>query len=106
MMNQLTKESFANETKEGVCLVAVGAPWCPDCKKIEPIMGMLMQEYAGKVKFCMVMADEQEALKDELNVRRIPTLIFFKNGVEVGERLVEPNSKPMIEDALKKAIEA
>ena len=63
MMNQLTKETFANETKEGVCLVAVGAPWCPDCKKIEPIMGMLMQEYAGKVKFCMVMADEQEALK-------------------------------------------
>ena len=35
MMNQLTKETFANETKEGVCLVAVGAPWCPDCKKIK-----------------------------------------------------------------------
>lgn len=105
-MNQLTKDNFASETKEGVCFVAVGAPWCPDCKKIEPIVGMLMQEYAGKVKFCMVMADEQEELKEQLNVRRIPTLIFFKNGVEVGERLVEPNSKPMIEDALKAALEA
>ncbi len=106
MMNGLTKDNFTSETKEGVCLVAVGAPWCPDCKKIEPIMGILMQEYAGKVKFCMVMADEQEELKEQLNVRRIPTLIFFKDGVEVGERLVEPNSKPMIEDALKKALKA
>ena len=106
MLEKLTKETFKNAVKDGVCAIAVGAPWCPDCKKIEPIMGMLMQEYAGKVKFCMVMADEQEALKDELNVRRIPTLIFFKNGVEVSERLVEPNSKPMIEDALKKALEA
>ena len=46
MMNQLTKDNFHNETKEGVCLVAVCAPWCPDCTKIEPIMGMLMPEYA------------------------------------------------------------
>ena len=106
MMNQLTKDNFHNETKEGVCLVAVGAPWCPDCKKIEPIMGMLMQEYAQKVKFGIVMADEQEELKEQLNVRRIPTLIFYKNGTEVGERLVEPNSKAMSEDAIKKAIEA
>ena len=105
-MNQLTKETFANETKEGVCLVAVGAPWCPDCRKIAPIVGMLVQEYGAQVKFFMVMADEAEALKDELGVRRIPTFIFYKNGVEVGERLVEPNSKPMIENAIKAALEA
>lgn len=52
------------------------------------------------------MADEEEALKDSLNVRRIPTLIFYKNGAEVGERLVEPNSKSLIEEAIKSAINA
>ena len=52
------------------------------------------------------MEDYHEDLNEPLNVRRLPTLIFFKNGTEVGERLVEPNSKAMIEDAIKKAIEA
>lgn len=106
MLEKLTKDSYQNAIKEGVCMVAVGAPWCPDCRKIEPIIGMLMQEYGEKVKFFAVMADEEEALKEELGVRRIPTLIFYKNGLEVGERLVEPNSKPLIENAIKTALEA
>lgn len=106
MLEKLTKATFENAVKEGVCLVAVGAPWCPDCRKIEPIIGMLMQEYGTQVKFFAVMADEEEALKDSLNVRRIPTLIFYKNGVEVGERLVEPNSKTLIEEAIQTALNA
>lgn len=106
MLEKLTKDSYTNATKEGVCLVAVGAPWCPDCRKIEPIIGMLMQEYANDVKFFAVMADEEEELKESLGVKRIPTLIFYKNGTEVGERLVEPNSKPLIENAIKSALEA
>lgn len=48
MMNQLTKESFANETKEGVCLVAVGAPWCPDCKKSNLLWECLCKSMLGK----------------------------------------------------------
>ncbi|WP_297571239.1 co-chaperone YbbN [uncultured Helicobacter sp.] len=106
MLEKLTKATFENAVKEGVCLVAIGAPWCPDCRKIEPIIGMLMQEYGAQVKFFAIMADEEESLKDSLNVRRIPTLIFYKNGAEVGERLVEPNSKSLIEEAIKSAINA
>ncbi|WP_281267875.1 thioredoxin family protein [Helicobacter valdiviensis] len=106
MMEKLTKETFSNAIKEGVTLVAIGAPWCPDCRKIEPIMGMLAQDYSKDVKFYAIMADEEEALKDELKVRRIPTLIFYKNGVEVGERLVEPDSKALIEEGIKNAINA
>ena len=49
MMNQLTKDNFHNETKEGGCIVSVGGPWCPDCKKIYPIMGMFLLEYVQKV---------------------------------------------------------
>ena len=106
MLEKLTKANFENAIKEGVCFVAIGAPWCPDCRKIEPIIGMLMQEYSSQVKFFAIMADEEEALKDSLNVRRIPTLIFYKNGMEVGERLVETNSKPLIEEAIKTSLKS
>ena len=82
----------------------MGAPWCPDCRKIEPIINVLMQEYGTKMHFYSVMADEEEALKKSLNVHRIPTLIFYKKGVEVEQRLVEPNSKSLIENTIKAAL--
>ncbi len=102
-MQELSKNSFENAIKDGVCVVDVGAPWCPDCRKIEPIMAILEGEYK-EVKFFSVPADKEEELKNELNIRRIPTLIFYKNGVEVGERLVEPDSKFKIESAIKAAL--
>ncbi|MBD5165905.1 co-chaperone YbbN [Helicobacter sp.] len=106
MLEKLTKATFENTIQEGICLVIVSAPWCPDCRKIEPIIEILRQEYGTQMKFFAIMADEEEALKESLNVRRIPTLIFYKNGVEVGERLVEPNSKPLIEEAIHSALKA
>lgn len=106
MLEKLTQATFENAIKEGVCLVIVSAPWCPDCRKIEPIIEMLLKEYGTQMKFFTIMADEEEALKSSLNVRRIPTLIFYKNGVEVSGRLIEPNSKPLIEEAIQSAIQA
>ena len=104
-MEKLTKEIYEDSIKKGVCLVAVGAPWCPDCRKIEPIMRILSNEYSN-IKFFHLGADEEEELKDELGVKRIPTLIFYKDGLEVGERVVEPNSRDKIENAIKIALEA
>lgn len=100
-MEVIDKTKFETITKEGSVLVSFGADWCPDCRKIEPIMNALAKEYDGKVKIYKVNIDEQEALKDEVGVRRIPTLIFFKDGKEVGERLIEPDNKLPIETALK-----
>lgn len=100
-MEVIDKTRFETITKEGSVLVSFGADWCPDCRKIEPIMNALAKEYDGKVKIYKVNIDEQEALKDEVGVRRIPTLIFFKDGKEVGERLIEPDNKLPIETALK-----
>ena len=105
-MEMLKKDTYFDAVKDGVCLVAIGASWCPDCQKIAPIMEMLGQEYAGKVKFFAVKFDEEEGLKEELKIQKIPTLIFYKNGKEVGERLIEPNSKPLIENGIKTALDA
>ncbi|MDE6958510.1 MAG: thioredoxin family protein, partial [Helicobacter apodemus] len=44
-MTKLTQQTYENSIKEGVSLVAVGAPWCPDCRKIEPILEILAKEY-------------------------------------------------------------
>ncbi len=104
-MTKLTQQTYENSIKEGVSLVAVGAPWCPDCRKIEPILEILAKEYDKQVNFFAVRADEEESLKESLGIRRIPTLIFYKNGMEMGERVVEPDSKNAIEGAIKKTLD-
>lgn len=103
-MEIIDKVKYKEVIKEGSKIVVFGADWCPDCRKIEPIMEMLEKDYDGKVGIYKVNIDEEEVLKDEVGVRRIPTLIFFKDGKEVGERLVEPSNKLPIETALKNVL--
>lgn len=86
-------ENFKNEMKkDGFVIVDFYAPWCGDCVRIKPILEDLEKDY--KIK--KINIDENEALSNAFEIRRIPTLIFFKDGEEVGERLVEPKSKTEI----------
>ncbi len=85
-------ESFKNEIKDGFVIADFYAPWCGDCVRIAPILNELSQSY----KIIKVNIDESEGLANEFEISRIPTLIFFKDGAEVGNRLVEPKSKTEI----------
>ncbi|WP_104749901.1 thioredoxin family protein [Helicobacter cynogastricus] len=101
MIASITSADYKQKVQEGIVVVDVGASWCPDCRRIEPIMQQLAKDYAGRVNFYKVDFDASEDLKEELGIRRIPTLIFYKNGTEVGDRLVEPGSRGPIENAIK-----
>lgn len=85
-------ENFRNEIKDGFVIVDFYAPWCGDCVRIKPILAELERDY----KIHKVNIDENESLSNAFEIRRIPTLIFFKDGKEVGNRLVEPKSKTEI----------
>ncbi len=101
MSEIINAKNYAEKIAHQAVVVNVGASWCPDCRKIEPIMENLAKTYKGKVDFFKVSFDESQDLKESLGIRKIPTLIFYKNGKEVGERLVEPGSSKPIEDAIK-----
>lgn len=102
-MQELSYDDFKNAIRDGVVVVNVGASWCPDCRYIEPIMQALESEY-GEVRFLKVSFDSETKLKDELDIKRIPTLIFYKDSKECGVRLIEPKSKVEIETELKKVL--
>ena len=91
-------EGFNNAISKGFVVVDFYAPWCGDCVRIEPILKDLEKEY----KILKISIDENEILSSEYGIRRIPTLIFFKDGKEVGNRLIEPNSKAQILEEIKK----
>ncbi|MCI7485432.1 MAG: thioredoxin family protein, partial [Helicobacter sp.] len=44
-------------------------------------------------------------IRESLGIRAIPTLIAYKNGKEVGERLVEPDAKLPIQNLLQQTLD-
>ncbi|MDZ4199952.1 MAG: thioredoxin [Kiritimatiellia bacterium] len=77
----LTSENFAEKTKTGVVLVDFWAPWCGPCRMQTPILEKLAPEVVGKALIGKVNVDEQPELAAQYQVRSIPTILVFKNGV-------------------------
>lgn len=98
-MEHLNAKNFDAKIASGASLVAFGAPWCKDCIVAKPLLERLAKEVGDKINFYAIDFDKEESLKDKLNIRRIPTIIFYKDGKEIGERLVEPNNFETIKTA-------
>ncbi|MBO4717261.1 MAG: thioredoxin [Spirochaetales bacterium] len=68
-------------------LVDFWATWCGPCKMIAPIISQIAVKYSGKIKVGKVDVDEAPELAESFNVSSIPTLVLFKNGEAVAQRV-------------------
>jgi len=68
-------------------LVDFWAPWCGPCKAMGPTVDALATEYAGKVKIGKMNTDENPQTPMRYQVRGIPTLLLFKGGKVVEQRV-------------------
>lgn len=100
MVETADMTTFKEVIKEGNCLIVFGSAWCKDCVRIEPFLKDLSQEYAHLLRIYKIDSQKEE-LGSELNIRSIPTLIFYRNGIEVGQRLIEPQTKQVIQGEIK-----
>ena len=82
----LTNENFDKEAKAGVLLVDFWASWCGPCRMLSPIVDQLSEEMKG-LKFGKVNVDEQPELSEKFEVASIPTLLLFKNGKVIANRV-------------------
>lgn len=64
-------------------VVDVWAPWCAPCRAFAPIFEEFSARYAGKVVFVKLNSDQNQRSAGQLGIRGIPTVLIFKNGVEV-----------------------
>jgi len=100
-VKHISDRDFVAETAGAVpVLVDFWAPWCNPCRMLAPVLDSIARRYEGKLKVCKLNTDENPETRTQLNVRGIPTLIFFRNGQEV-QRLVGY----LAEDKLAQAVD-
>lgn len=76
---------------------------CPPCEALAPKLEAVAEAYAGRARFLKIFRQGNRALATRLGVTGSPTLVFFKGGAEVGERMTGEEIK---RSALKAQVEA
>jgi len=63
------------------------APWCGPCRMVAPVIEELAKDYAGKVTFAKLNVDQNQAVSMRYRIQSIPTMLFFKGGKLVDQKL-------------------
>jgi thioredoxin 1 len=87
-MTNLNLQSFEAAMSEGkLMMVDFWASWCGPCRMLSPVIDGLDKKYEGKAVIGKVNVDEEQELAIRYGVMSIPTVIFFKNGQEIGRKV-------------------
>jgi thioredoxin 1 len=68
-------------------LVDFWAEWCGPCRMMTPTVDAIATDYAGRVKVGKVNVDENGGTAMRYNIRGIPTLLLFKGGQIVEQKV-------------------
>ncbi len=104
-MKQIHKDNFKSEVVEfkGVVIADFYADWCGPCKILSPLMENLDEKNKDKgMKFVKINVDEEQELAGLFGVMSIPTVIVFKDGKLVNQR-VGVSSKEEYENLIQQA---
>lgn len=98
----LGNKNFKLALKKEVLLVDFWAPWCGPCKMVAPTLNEIA-ETETDITIGKVNVDHNQDLAKKYKVRNIPTMVIFKNGVEVG-RIIGVKTKKSILNEVRSAI--
>ncbi len=100
-----TMDSISLSTWEGIEITVVLATWCPDTRRELPrLLKILDYAEVPDEHIRLISVNREKKVPsmdlDYLNIQRVPTMIFFRDGEEIG-RIVESPEKTLEQDMLK-----
>ena len=86
---ETSDENFQNDVldSEIPVLLDFWAEWCGPCKMIGPALEEISNEMEGDVRITKLNIDENPSTPQKYGVRGIPTLLLFRNGEVVAEKV-------------------
>ncbi len=77
---------------------------CPPCEVLAPIYEKMAEKYGNHIKFVKIFRQTNKEFAKSINVTGSPTVLFFKDGKEVGERLSGFMNKPQVRKAIEEIL--
>ena len=98
---ELNDRTFADEVLSfpGPVLTEFYSPMCAYCRTLDPILGQLAAQYAGRAKISKINIEQNPMTASQFGIMSTPTMILFKDGKKVN-KLVGSLGKAEIEGHL------
>jgi thioredoxin 1 len=101
-VGEVGDQNFESEVLQSSVPVLVDfwAAWCAPCRMLAPVVDAIAEKYEGQAKIVKLNVDENTLTSGKYNIKGIPTLLLFKDGV-IKEQIVGNTTK----NALSKMID-